>query len=1024
MKFLLSFLLLISYSFAQDGTIPRYYNNDPASDLIYQDPENPILPYEVDALREQSKGKFDISLLNPSEKTDLWVNQMGADLKELEKKHSKTIPIEYMEVVDYHSPVPSRSGNFRFNVIKQIGDDSKVFNLYISKNIRNILLAGGLLSKIGYKIPAMKFLPQVQIRFKSEEEKKGFIAYLEQEAMAGEAEYWVIGEDKLTIIMQDVVAFEGLHLIYNLAMGQPPEGVIADKRLLRSLAVPYALVNVPESVNLWRWQAGRIVEKKVALDLPQAGVFNCSWEDARWITRRIEKLTAQDFTDIVDAAHVPKPVGALMVQKLLARRNSLMSLFSLDAYDLPVNDKVSSGVELVDGKLTQEYWPGYASRFAFGDPDSPLSGSEMMSWGQSKAISYVIDGAVAGINSIPFLSTDIQGLNETKLKDYLNKNLQETANGKIQVTPLATWTFPTYKSQVGLSRSLVAGSYLGTDNLVQLADSISVSVAGGLYTGVGGLFPAFANVTTELAFSRSYAHLRPVTSVKKSLKYPFKNLIVPLLHGDYGKKLSAALSLDLESLPENERQMKVEEALKPLKENLAIGESLIVTDSLSAGLLGRVGVNKNVFVKAQLGLGATEAVLRRVHIFRKSENVIQIYQDFGETTKLQMYFAFNSVLPVLKAQGLYNRGSAKVQYYTLSLNVQNLKVLEHVAALRSALVFQSLKKVKKVSKPFVIHHTFNEKGSNLGLFSLRLNHVNSYTRMTVENPKDSQPRYFFRRYRGKTFGMDYQDYFNDVISNTVSLLFDTNINPSSSSTNPGYSFLGKAVNKLNTFEAEIDKDENIIEPFMRFNRVYNGWSIQREKALKILESIRNRYRFEFYEPTVLSSTQKLYLYNINVNFLIYQKGIESMMNTSAEDATMIFKDLRRRDDLTINNTTEEPFMNGIKRFLRFQRKAKTALEKKDLKKYSDFTQKMFNIAEKKLNLEGLMKLLGGDENFYIYSRIDGFRVGDEDGDKSIISNSLGEFGNKHYFGPLQDLVGKTEMIEGEFFLYWMMTRVI
>ncbi len=1014
---MLLFLILSNLLWAQtnQGVIPRYYSQDPASDLIYQGKE--LLPFEVDQLIEESKGKFDISLLNPVESSDLWKNNLKQVLKENENIH-----INYMEEVEFHSPVASRTGNFRFNVLK---DQTKFYHLYLSKNIRNIMLAYGLLTKLGYTIPTYKYLSQVQVKFNSIEEKNGFIAYLEQEAMAGDAENWIIGEkNDLSIILQDVLAFEGQHQIYNLALGNPPEAVIEDKRILRSLAIAYALVNVPESVNLWRWQMGRVADKSIILDLNYADVFNCTFEDARWIGRRIEKLKRADFEEIVEFANVPKPVGALLIEKLMARRNSLMDLLKLDASDLPVNDKISSGVELVEGKLTQEYWPGYASRFAFGDPDSPLSASELMSWGKSKGLSYMIDTMVAGINSIPQLSTNIQKINDKEIQDYLTKNLLQTASGAVQAMPLDTWTVPTYNGQIGLSRSLVAGSYLGTDNLVQLADSLSVSVDAGLYTGIAGLFPSFGNLSANLALSRSYAHLRPVTSVKKSLKYPFKNLFVPLVHMDYGKKLSEIIKTNFEEIPETERIKKIEELLKPIKENLEIGESLIVTDTLGASMMGKIAYNKSLFVRAQLGLGANQTVLRRIHIHRKSENTVHVYQDQGESSRLQLYFAFNSVLPVLKSQGALNRGQAVVKYFTLSLNAQNPKILDHLAALRNVLIRQSIKSVQKISKPFIIKHKYKETGSNLGLLSFRLNHINAYTRMSVENPRGGEPRYFFRRYRGQTSGNDFQDYFNDIVSNTVALLFKTNLNPSSSSTNPGYSFLGKAKNKLNTFEAEITKEGKILEPFMKFNRIYNGWSIQREKAQKILQEIRNRYRFEFFEPTVLSSTQKMYLYNININFLIYRPAIESMLAFEEKKVSELFKEHRRRKSLVVNNATEEPVLIGVNRFIKFQRKANEALKKDDLKTYSRLTQKAFNLAEKKLNIEGLKILLGGDENFYVFARIDGFRVGDEDGDNSVISNSLGEFGNKNYFGPLQDLVGKTEMIEGEFFLYWMMTRLI
>ncbi len=86
--------------------------------------------------------------------------------------------------------------------------------------------------------------------------------------------------------------------------------------------------------------------------------------------------------------------------------------------------------------------------------------------------------------------------------------------------------------------------------------------------------------------------------------------------------------------------------------------------------------------------------------------------------------------------------------------------------------------------------------------------------------------------------------------------------------------------------------------------------------------------------------------------------------------------------------------------------------------------KALSQSEYKLNLNGLVALMGGTENIFVNSRIDGFREGDEDGDKSLISNSLGEFGSPNILGPVVQLQRQTEMIEGEFFIYWMMKRLI
>lgn len=69
-------------------------------------------------------------------------------------------------------------------------------------------------------------------------------------------------------------------------------------------------------------------------------------------------------------------------------------------------------------------------------------------------------------------------------------------------------------------------------------------------------------------------------------------------------------------------------------------------------------------------------------------------------------------------------------------------------------------------------------------------------------------------------------------------------------------------------------------------------------------------------------------------------------------------------------------------------------------------------------------LVGGEENLFVNSRIDGFREGDEKGDMPIIGDSLGEFGSRNTLGPIVQQQNENQMLEGEFFIYWMMQRLL
>ena len=80
--------------------------------------------------------------------------------------------------------------------------------------------------------------------------------------------------------------------------------------------------------------------------------------------------------------------------------------------------------------------------------------------------------------------------------------------------------------------------------------------------------------------------------------------------------------------------------------------------------------------------------------------------------------------------------------------------------------------------------------------------------------------------------------------------------------------------------------------------------------------------------------------------------------------------------------------------------------------------------EKKLQLDGIIQFVGGKRNIYISSRLDGFRDGDENGDKAVISNTIGEYGRRSPYGILLPLMQNIGVTEGEFFLNWLISRPI
>ena len=289
---LLLFIVWSTLSFAQERGIPTKYMNDPAVDLTRNG--KLLLPDEVHELHESTRGKFDISTLNPDDTSDLWKNVFVKELPE------DKLPINEMDEVTYNSPILSPSGIFRFNIINTSGEN-KFYTMMLSKTVHTSLLYKSLLIKLGYQIPDIKYLPKVVVKFKDESEKKVFLSYLENVAYAGSPKNWVVEDLGDKVILQDLVVMNSNNIIYNLAFGVTSD-MIQGRRLLSALAVPLSVVNLTESVNMLRWNAGVVSNNRVQLYLDNVEDFQSTWNDARWITRRLEKLTIEDWKDIVKSS--------------------------------------------------------------------------------------------------------------------------------------------------------------------------------------------------------------------------------------------------------------------------------------------------------------------------------------------------------------------------------------------------------------------------------------------------------------------------------------------------------------------------------------------------------------------------------------------------------------------------------------------------------------------------------------------------------------------------------------------------
>lgn len=1051
LKVFFLFVLLTVSAFAKEaykpipGAIPLQYGGYPASDLVVDG--KVLLPEEAnDYYLEKNKatrGKWTLAELNPEENS-VWKNVLGAPLVE---NQDELLIKDELDEVSFTSYAMNKLGNYRFTVSK----DHSFYIAVMGTKVHNYLLRKNLLRKLGYSVAPVKYLKSLKVQFKSERERDDFLTDF-QDYVGRDRDRWITSAPKgeTYFYAQDLIIMEDQNTVTNLSSGILDSSMMEGKRIYNSLLVPYALTDIPESVNMYSWANGRIFSENVLLPYEYKEVFNCSNDDAVWMAKRIMALTEQDWIEIVDKAHLPEPVAALLIEKLKSNRNHFGSLFKLKPKKLAVNsDYTDQDGYVKNGKLEKEFFEGYGRRFKIPDPDSPLSYGEMKSFVTSKVMSQGIEMLVSAFNSnVPYLSNDIEDKIKTINNEVATKAEAKLNEGKPLKGLVDGYILPTVSGKLILGRDIVAGSYLGTDNMIQLVDTIGISVSAGAYGGVAGVFaktgeyspalggasylPVSISGTGNLSITRNYAHVKPITSVKKALKYPFKNMLIPWLKRKQGQTLESQTKMDFDkinAMAKSERDKEYNKIFETISQELEVGESLIITDSINMNASAEAGLSLYGVVNVRGKLGGSSYVLSRLHILRKSQSVVQVYRDLGQNNSAEITMALEKFIPILKVSTKGSKGSAKTKFFNVSLIPGESNFKQKLGALASVFMHNSTEVLAREQKPYIVSHSFTEKNPAAGALIFRYNNMNSVDNITVKAPNGDQKNYI-RRYKGYTTGIDFESFGMDLVGLLISKITGSQFSAGAlSSSNAGFSFMGKAFNKIQIFEGEMMDDKKTFKPYTRLTRIWNGWQTKKKKAIKILEDIKERYKFNFMPSEVLAQTKKLFLYNINVNLFVHKEGIASLVKINEKEIKEIWKRHQTRD--MTNYTGDDVLVNsGVDSFLGWRKKYLKLMEKNDVKKASDYLLKMVAKVEQKLSVDGYAEIFGGKENFLIRASIEGFRIGDENGDQPLVSSSFGMVGNDNMNGPTADMLeffrqtGSESMTEGEFYVNWLIGRLI
>ncbi|MBD66359.1 MAG: hypothetical protein CME62_14205 [Halobacteriovoraceae bacterium] len=1040
LKIILITCVLVSSAWAEVINIPLQYTANPAKDLS----ENNQVLSVLNVKNRAARGE-DISLLDPIE-SDIWSNQIGQSLQDsLDELHIKT-----HHVHEYVDKVISTIGSFRFIIREQEGS-KRNFNIWLGNNSRAILLRKNLLRKLGYKIPKIQHLQNLKIQFRGKKSLEIFIEELENATFAN-SQRWEVSRDndRYVLTLQDVLAFEPNAPIYNLAQGEMVADIIQHRRVMNALAIFYAVADLRESVDGFPWSVGKVDNKLLTFDFSSADAFSTTYHDAKWAVRRLAQLSESDIFNITALMKLPDSVEILMAEKIKSRINSLVRIFFPNQKELPVHYEVSDNSgELYRGRLTQDAWPGHAARYSFDDTESPLSRDEMAAYFRSKVYSGVIENLVGIVNSNLLYSTDIQKAAIEKAVDAQRKQfLDLLETGEFKKIPFSAWIIPTAKGHISASRDIVTGSYLGTDNLIQVADSLEFIGEVGAFVGTLGLpskYQAYAGASAR--FSRSYTHVKSINSIKSALKEPYRNIIVPAVKRKKAKNIIQMItdirSEDFQNLADEEREKELGEIFKEFDRVMEVGDSLIISNNLifagsvTGGMQIPVGPLE---AEALVNFNMRKLNIWRLHILRASDSTFQIYKSKANSLGRGIGISLKAYVPIINLNWDKQSGKVKTQFNTINFEKDqtNSELERKLLQLRQIFVSNSVELLQVDQSPYVIEHNFVEKSSDSGFFTRQKKSVKLIDQMKITHP-DMYTAELYVRNVVKLSGRNYMQVAYDTLNAILDDIIDAeDLSISNTeSGNPGDSFYGESFSRSVMSEIPFNHEASEIpfEDYVQVKSQWKGWKANRGKLLEIKEEIQKKYGQDIFNDELFYDTQEIQLYTVDIVLSLYHSGINHMINYNHDEFVSLLEKYlvlpwpeHRSHFRRLGYRTVNVYERKKKRLIRKLRKAHERLQREGQFVLSP-KQKSIDITQIIDSLDAMVPrsifehIVGGDKNFYLKGSINGFRGGTENGEESIISHSIGEFGSDFPAGILDTLRSAIKISRGELGAYWFLRRL-
>lgn len=1032
---------------SQIARISIKHNNPPANDLMFQ---GELISSKV---AKKLSGNFDISELDPKE-NGTWLAQKQ------ELKKSSLIPVKS---VDFKGHLTSIN-LFRFSALS---NDGELRTYYLDKYLHTTILRKNFLTKLGYVFPEMVHQKELVVNFSSQSQKEKFTKKLRLDTQAASSR-WIVSETTTSLTLRDLAQIEltGKDLP-NVLMGVPPQDPddpsrgILRSRTQRAAVFVYSILDLKESANKFHWHVCR--ESDGTIELPHFYDFNnfqsADYSDLQWIGKKIKRLDRKDIMEIVQKSAMPQAVKAIVYHKILSRIQSALKCINLldkaTEKKFYFSEKPSARPHLIKGKIVKEKWydEGYATNFASPVQSGPFSESKwyLFALGQSLAIDNII-----GIFNKQLQVFDPSGPRSKKIQEVFQENLAkflETGDEKFyKEFPVSTWRSPVLGGDLIVSRDVVVGNYLGTDNLVQVADTFGFAIQPGLITGVEFL----KNVDNTLFrgginYVKTWTHLKPLTSIKTVFKQKYKNIVVPLFKRDLSKTLKKVNSIsDKESVEEllsrlndpsvtnteeitkeiEEKQEEINQIFKEFSAKLGVGESLLITQRiipyLGAQTVVPLGLSN---FSLKVGLQSEHIGLKRTQIFRKNASTIQIYEDKGSGFGMTFSLELKNTIPILRFEHERRKGKFGIKLYTLDLNTkldENPDIYQNLQVLNDVVKSNDTEVLEEVAPPVRVNADYSDKYDRASFLFWRRQRFRGFTNYSIDTPSGLNGQ-FCTYYDSINNGFNYESFFKDLVNLQISKKFEDLSWSNKFWQNPDDTILGKKKIKEITYEAQI-KNEKIHREFLNFKIGYAGWSKSEKKIVKAIKKINESFSENLFNVKSLKKIGAHQLYDISANIFLYDKGIKNLKKITPDSLiAMAYSLEKHRFKRCVSHISHRKLRNGKNiptcGLLSKAIKIKNICDKlentpSNTKEISKCYPKFFKALHKDLKIESLLTLIGKN-NAFIQGTIDGFRKNSEVLRETIYSNSFGQKHSKYPYGILNNVQRRVGLSNGEFTGQWL-----